>query len=134
MEIVKNRINGQKPEFGNLEHIAFCRKIERIFSGQVNFHTIEWKSCFYWGGSTDTGKPKFRWASHKNANALVDYIPCPKCGRLHCLLFSFDPMDNWYDNLIQVDEAAKEFDCWNCGTEFETDDDRNVYVKLQIWK
>lgn len=49
MEIVKNRINGEKPEFGNLEHIAYCRKVERVFSGDESFHEIDWQFCHYWG-------------------------------------------------------------------------------------
>lgn len=131
MVIVKNRINGEKPEFGNLEHIAYCRKVERIFSGEESFHEIDWQYCHYWGASTDTNKPKFRYTDFENADAVVDYIPCPKCGRLHCLLVAFDPQGNWYDELIAIDESVKEFKCWNCGLWFETDDYRNVFVRVR---
>lgn len=122
-----NTINGAKPEFGNPEHIAFIKEKTAIFSGEVPFHQIEWERCTYKGHVGTTGRPVFDYAKH--GDAVVDYIPCPNCNRLHILLISFDPQGNWYDELIQIDETAKEFKCWNCHTEFTTDDDRNVFVK-----
>lgn len=125
----RNLIHGQLPQFGNPEHIAYVKEKTAILKGEINFYTIDWLPCIEWGRTTETRKPVFRYCSFRNANALVDYIPCPKCGRLHCLLFNFDPQGNWYDELIAVDEAAKEFSCWNCKQEFTTDEDRNVYCK-----
>jgi hypothetical protein len=125
---MKNLIKGEKPEFGNLIHIAFCRKIERIFKGEESIHEIDWQPCHYWGKHTDTGKPKFRYVDFKNADALVDFIPCPKCQKRHCLLLTFDPLGNWYDELIAIDRSSENFECWNCKLEFETID-RNVFVK-----
>lgn len=129
--VSKNLINGEKPEFGNKEHIDFCRNVEKIFSGEINIHEIDWQPCHYLGKHTDTGKPKFRYVEdHKKADALVDFIPCPRCQKRHCLLFTFDPLGNWYDELLAVDESSKSFKCWNCKLEFVTDDCRNVYVKV----
>ena len=125
----RNMINGQLPQIGNPLHIAYVKSKARVMSGGINFHTITWNYCHYWGGSTDTNKPKYRYEDPKNADAVVDHIPCPKCGRLHVLLVAYDPQGNWYDELIDIDASVKEFACWNCHTEFETDDDRNVYVK-----
>lgn len=125
-----NLINGQLPQWGNPDHIAYVKNMSALFSGEKSFHTIEWSFCNYWGKHTDTGKPKFRWAEqHKDADAVVDYVPCPKCKRDHVLLVGYDPQANWYDMLIAIDDSVKEFECWNCKTEFVTDEDRNVFVK-----
>lgn len=128
-----NLINGQKPEFGNLEHIEFVKRIDRIFTGKESFQQIEWEPCHYWGSHTDTGKPKFQDRNWKYADAVVDYIICPKCEKLHCLLVAFDPQiakTAWYQVLIEIDNSIKEFICWNCKTKFEVDEERNVFVKI----
>jgi hypothetical protein len=128
MRMPPNTIHGEAPQIFNARHIAFIKEKDRVLSGEINFHTIQWAHCQYSGSHNETNKPIFRYTSFKNSNAVVDYIPCPRCGRQHVLLVGYDPDDNWYDQLALIDETVEEFECWNCGIKFETDDDRNAYV------
>lgn len=126
----KNLINGQNPEFGNTLHIAFVRGKERVMSGEINFHEISWQHAHYIG--TDAGrKPRFRFCGPKNADCLVDYVPCPRCNRQHILLVGIDTDSVAIDQLLMADEASEEFSCWSCGLEFETVK-RLVYVKQPV--
>lgn len=125
-------IDGLPLQHGNKNQIHLCQAISKIFSGSYSWHTIDWNYVHYWGASTSTGKPIFKYVSPKKADALVDMIPCPKCGRLHCLLITYDPQANWYDELINIDRHVEEegFDCWNCGLEMYADHERNVFVRI----
>ncbi|MBE0663770.1 MAG: hypothetical protein IH597_15045 [Bacteroidales bacterium] len=126
----RNLINGEKPEFGNPKHIAWYKRMARILQGDEPAGEIDWMKCHYWGASTASGAPKHCWPDDEHpADALVAYIECPRCRRQHKLLVTYDPQGNWYDELISCDESVKQFECWNCGLEFYTDEDRNVYVK-----
>lgn len=126
----QNLIHGQKPEFGNIAHINYVRLMERHMSGEINFHEITWQPGQYIGGG-DKSKPRFKFCSPKNADCLVDYIPCPRCKRQHILLVCIDPDSVPYDQNVAADEESEEFECWSCGLEFETQQ-RLVYVKQPV--
>ncbi len=126
----QNLINGAKPEFGNPQHIKWLKDKERYMSGEINFHEITWQHGQYIGGGAST-RPRFKFCSPKNADCLVDYIPCPRCNRQHILLVCIDPDSVPYDQSLSADEGSKEFSCWSCGLEFETED-RCVYVKQPV--
>lgn len=123
-----NRINGQPLEFGNREQIEFVNRHNRIFSGEEAFHEIEWKFCIYMGHTGPTSKPRFKIVEWNNAcDAVVDYIPCPRCRRIHILLVhgGYNP----YDLLVAANRKTDDgFHCWNCKTEFYTEN-HFVFVK-----
>lgn len=126
----ENLIDGQLPEFGNPVHIKWLREKAEIMNGEINFHEISWMPARYIDGGGKT-KPRFEIVDDRDdEDCVVDYVPCPRCARLHILLVCFDPQQVPYEQSIQIDEDSKEFDCWNCGLEFEVDE-RMVYVKMQ---
>lgn len=108
------------------------RRNERMLSGQLNVCEIDWQECSYNGSTDATNKPKTYWTDDDNeVNAVVTFIPCPGCHRKHKLVVCYDPhadvpMDEW----MKIEEIAREFECWNCGLEFRTDEERLVYVKV----
>lgn len=128
---MKNLINGQKPEFGNTSQIKELQRIENIFTGKINFHEIEWMPAVYIDGGGKS-KPRYKYVDdYKDADCLVDHVPCPRCGKNHILLICLEDSGVWYEDLLAVDKETQEgFECWNCGLSMHADDDRNVYVKV----
>ncbi len=127
----RNLINGRRPEIGNPEHIMYYKNQIAKMSGKTPVCQIEWEFCLYWGQSSNTGRPIFAWCSKKEADTVVSFIPCPKCGKIHVLLIPFNRSNNWYDEILHIDEQAESFKCWNCHLQFKTDVTGNVYVKQQ---
>jgi len=125
---MKYQLLGKPVEFGNTLQINHLKKLNRFFSGEEKVHTIEWSFCKDINKRSDTGKPYFKYCDFKEADSVVDFILCPKCGKRHCLFVNYDPQGNWFDELMNIDNHVKNFECWNCSTQFETDEERNVFI------
>lgn len=133
LAILENPFRNRKPEFGNPEQINYLREFDKVFKGEINCDEIDWEFGKYIGNKGETRKPAVRFTEKKGEiDCVYDYIKCPRCNRLHLLVVSFAPEDFnsplWQQTLITIDESVKEFQCWNCKLEFETED-RLVYVK-----
>lgn len=125
-----NLIKGQKPEFGNPDHIKWLAEKSAIMNGGINFDEIDWKFALYIDGGGKS-KPRFEWVENfKNADCLVCYVKCPRCGRNHILLYCFDVSPQlWNDELIRIDKEVEDgFSCWSCGLEMYAED-RLLYVR-----
>lgn len=123
-----NHIHGRKLEFGNGEQIKYLRAKERVVSGLDPVATITWSFCQSSGGTHENGCPKYMYCDHKEADTVVNNLICPVCDKTICLMIHFDPQSNWQEELMMIDDSCKEFYCDKCGTEFFTDEDRNVFV------
>jgi len=126
-----NLIKGQKPEFGNPDHIKWLKEQSEIMNGEINFGEIDWMFCQYLNGGCKT-KPKFRYAPMKECDAIVDTIKCPKCDSEHILLLHIPDLNGilCHQQIIEAEcELDKEgFKCHNCGLEMYIED-RMLYVK-----
>jgi len=125
-----NTINGQKPQFGNPVHIAFVKMAEARMSGLFPVSELDWQFVRIANRTTETRGPITYHCSHKQADAVMCYILCPRCSRWHKHVVGYDP--------YEVDQTAmwasideQEITCWNCGLEMyvEQDGSRNVYVR-----
>lgn len=123
-----------KVNFGNKLLIEEIRHNEEIMAGRINCDEINWHFCRVSDHTTETRNSiTYDIGNIKEATAVKAYVKCPGCKKLHKLVVQYNPhafpqIDEW----LQVDEQVREFSCWNCGLEFETDDDRMVYVKQNV--
>jgi hypothetical protein len=124
-----NLINGSKPEFGNPDHIKYVKEHNEIFNGIRSLHQIDWAFAQYIGETGETGKPRFTYCGHRKADCVVDYIPCPRCHHQHILLITFSDRRFSYQTMLEVQQEAQEFECWNCRLKFISDEEGFVYCK-----
>jgi hypothetical protein len=124
-----NLINGQRPQFGNPEHIAWVKEKTEIMSGDYPVCEADWEFVRLGNRTTETRKPITYFEEPNNADAVQCYVPCPRCKRLHKHVVCYDP--------FEIDQTAvwaaideTEITCWNCGLEMHitSDGSRNVYV------
>ncbi len=127
---MKNTINGQKPEFGNPEHIKFVKEGNDKLAGKLAVCELEWEPVLWSGVKTGTGYPKTAHASWKKCDAVQCYIPCPKCSCTHKHVACYDPND-----VLAIEQWSRihsvEISCYNCGLQFEIPEDGSlgVFVK-----
>ncbi len=126
----KNTIKGQKPEFGNPEHIKFVKEGSDKLAGKLAVCSLEWEPVKWNGQKNETRKPITYHSTWKNCDAVQCYIPCPRCNKMHKHVVCYDQ-----NNVLQIEQWAAiheaENACWNCGLQFEIPEDGSfgVFVK-----
>lgn len=128
----QNLINGQWPEIGNPEHIAYYKKQCEIMGGEMPVCEVEWEIVKYAGNKGPTNKPVHAFVEEYDCDAILEYIPCPRCLQLHKLLIhGYDPRLP-YQSMLEIEHQLERegFECWDCGLEFIYESDiRQIFVK-----
>ena len=113
-----NLIDGAPLEFGNQDQIQANIEHNRIMSGELGFaEGLEWSPCS-WNFMSGWLYP-VDWLE---ADTIKAYLECPRCKRLMRFESSYEPVPLHCQSLIEADSAHEEFECWNCGLEFEQDE------------
>lgn len=116
------------PVFGDVEQIAFLKERSKVLGGERPLYQIHWE---FGQIGTGTREGKFYPCNAKYTDAVRDYVPCPVCGRLHKIVITGINSTLLQQGLIEAENLVKEFDCWNCSTEFITDEELYVFVKTE---
>jgi len=128
----KNLINGAKLLFGNPEQIKWVKEHNEMLAGLRPVCELDWHFIHDTGKAKHNGSPLTFYREPKKANAVMAYIYCPRCGKIHKHIVAYDPfhipmIEQWND----IDNT--DIICYNCHLQFYIDPEgtANVYVKVE---
>jgi len=127
----KNLINGQRPEIGNPDHIAWVKKNSAMLEGRQPVGEADWSFVRISDHTGEGSRPITYYCDPKEADGMQCYVVCPRCERQHKHVVGYDP--EAADQTAELDRVDRqEITCWNCGLEMFVEDDgsRNIYVKV----
>lgn len=121
-------INGQALEFGNPEQIIWIRNNSAVMRGEIPVCEVDWGFVVIHLNRSPTGSARTTWAFYPNCDGVATFIECPRCGRSHKQVYTYDtqlpPTEQW----AAIEE--QEIECYYCElrmgfTEYGT---TNLYV------
>jgi len=128
----KNLIKGAKLLFGDPAQIKWVKEHSEMLAGTRAVCEIEWHFIHDTGKAKDNGAPLTFHRYYKNANAVMAYVYCPRCGRINKHVVEYDPSFAFQIEQWSCIENVT-IQCYNCYLEMyiAKDGSNNVYVKVE---
>ncbi|MCK6650556.1 MAG: hypothetical protein L6Q66_12935 [Bacteroidia bacterium] len=130
-KVRNNLIKGAKLLFGDPAQIKWVKEHSEMLAGTRAVCELEWHFIHDTGNAKHNGAPLTFYREPKKANAVMAYVYCPRCGRIHKHIVAYDPQ------ALQIEEwhAIESVDiiCYNCHLEMMVCPEGNnlIYVKVE---